>query len=186
MNKSFQSLYTFLQEISGDDTGSAITGQLRRFYDSINQTQSLVCAANGGKLAFLERTATEASTASGATYDLPADFRRMISLKTTVSSTDYTPIPVESSELWDAIDALNLGASDVTQFYHVRGNELLVSPAFSTASNTITYTYRKRVKELSIDNYIDGDVAAMTNAGLTITGTGTTWTNPMEGRFIRV
>lgn len=186
MHKSFQTIYTQLQEISGDDSGSSTSGQLRRFYDWINQTQSIVCATNGGKYAFLEKTATETSTASGSSYDLPADFRRMIALKTTVSTTDYTPIPVHSPELWDAIDAMNLSDSDVTQFYHVRGNHLLVAPAFSSASNTITYTYRKRVKEMSADDYTTGNVAAATNADLTVTGTGTTWTNAMEGRFIRI
>ena len=186
MYQSFQSLYTKLQEMSGDATGSATTGQRRRFEQDINGTQSIITGTRGGKWKFLEATATETTVASQRNYDLPANLKKLLSVTVTVSTTIYQPIVIESNELWDAILAMNLGDSDVAQFVHVRGNELLFMPEPAAASNTITYTYRRRPIELRTDDYTTGNVAAATLVGLTITGTSTVWTAAMVGRFIRI
>ncbi|MEK7578348.1 MAG: hypothetical protein AAB456_01335, partial [Patescibacteria group bacterium] len=186
MNQSFQTLYTKLQEITDNSTGSATAGQRRRFEQDINDTQSIVCAMKGGKWKFLEKTATEASTASGSSFDLPADCRKVISVKVTVGTTDYLPRGIESSKIWDHVDALNFGNSDRSLFWHQRGNDLLVAPAFSSANATITYTYRKRVKEMTADDYSTGSIVSISNAAKALVGTGTTWTNAMEGRWIRI
>lgn len=182
MQKSFNILHSQLQSITGDDSSA----QLTIFKEWINQTNSLVCASKGGRWKFLEKTATETSSASGATYDLAANIRKLISVKTTVGTIDYLPFGIDSPALWDGIDALNLGDSDVTLFWHQRGNDLLVAPAFSSASNTITYTYRKKVKEMQNDDFTTGSVVSATNGSKTITGTGTSWTALMNGRWIRI
>lgn len=140
----------------------------------------------GGRWKFLEKTATETSTASGGSYKLPADARKVISVMTTVSTTNYLPFGIEDPKIWDAVDAMNLGDSDVTLFWHQRGNSLLVAPDFSSASNTIQFTYRKRVKEMTADDYSTGSIVSIANGGTALVGTGTTWTNAMEGRFIRI
>jgi len=57
-------------------------------------------------------------------------------------------------------------------------------PIPSTASQTITYNYRKNVIDLSIADYTTGTLS--TAGTTTITGSGTSWNASMIGKYLQV
>jgi len=59
-------------------------------------------------------------------------------------------------------------------------------PALSSAGNTITVEYHKYPVDMTADDYTTGTITSITNGATTVTGSGTTWTDAMAGRFIRI
>lgn len=101
-----------------------------------------------------------------------------------VGSNVYSPQPVEDPVLWKRILQSQLGVGDRALFYYRQGNQVLLAPTPESNSNTITIRIRKNVADLSVADYTTGTVT-VTNDDNTVTGAGTTFTEPMEGRYLR-
>lgn len=182
--KSFQEIYTELQDTTGDDTDTRLT----IFKRHINDTESLVLADHSWK--FLEKTDTITTAADTDRYTLKADLRKLINVTTTPDNgtTIYRPRPVDDPNYWEYLQSLNINSSDITQYYYQEGNDLLIWPKYSSASKTITVRYRKNVIEMSRDDYTTGTIAAATNGSTTITGNSPSWNGrkPVGEQWIRI
>lgn len=182
--KSFQTLYTDIQNQTGDDSAAFLT-QIKRW---INETQGLALANHKGKIR--EKTATITTAASTARYTLPADCDKILKVTTTPDSgtTVYTPHLVEDPDFWEHLQGLNQSSSLMTEYYYREGNDLLLWPSYSTASKTITVRYRKRVIEMSRADYTTGTITTATLGDETIVGSSTVWTGrkPVGEQWLRI
>lgn len=150
----------------------------------INEGIRYYCTANGGKWWFLERVTTQPTVANQQAYILPQLTRKIMDLYVNVGSNVYSPQPVEDPVLWKRILQSQLGVGDRALFYYRQGNQVLLAPTPESNSNTITIRIRKNVADLSVADYTTGTVT-VTNDDNTVTGAGTTFTEPMEGRYLR-
>ncbi len=183
--KSFQEIYTELQDQSGDNSA----GQLVIFKRHINDTQSTVLGDHSWK--FLETVRNIATEASVGRYTLHADLRKIIGVVTLDSSGQVDQIPelVEDSKFWDRITFRNATASDITQFVYQEGNDMLVWPDFSTAGLNFRIRYRKRVNPMTLDDYSSGNIDSITSGAKALVGAGSpAWNGrkPLQEQWIKI
>lgn len=182
--KSFQTLYEEVQSISGvSDTASTT-----KFKEDINETQELVLGMRQWK--FLEGTATISTSDGIARYEIPQNIDEIKTVTTTPDSgtTVYRPEEVKSREFWDHLQSLNTSSSEITEYWYIEGNDILLYPAYAGNSKTITLSGRLRPVEMTLDDYTTGTITTATNAGTTIVGDSTVWTgqNPVYNQYIRI
>lgn len=104
-------------------------------------------------------------------YNLPFDFSKNKTDTITTGQLKWTPTEVLSRQDWDRLNVFPYTA-DFPSNYFIWNNQLGFYPIPSTAGNTITYNYKRRVTDLTFLDYTTGTVSA-TNASTTITGAGT-------------
>jgi hypothetical protein len=149
-----------------------------------NDSVRTVCSIRSGKWWFLQTTTNIATVASQQGYYVPAGVRKIIDLYTTVGSQVYTPIPIYSSEAWNAILASNLGESDIPMFYYIQGNRVLIAPTPSSTAGTITIRGRKNIPDLTVDDDTV-TVSAIANGATAVTISSGGLVS-MAGKYIRI
>lgn len=122
--------------------------------------------------------------ASTQSYDLPYDIKTIINVYVNVGNIRYQLTESPTRQFWDSLNFVPY-TSDIPQYYFIYNKKLLVFPTPASSSNTITVNYKRRITDLSQADYTTGTVTA-TNLNSTITGSGTTFTPAMVGRWIRV
>lgn len=150
-----------------------------------NDSVKTVCSIRSGKWWFLQ-TVTDVDTVDGQqSYAIPAGIRKLIDIYVTVGTTIYTPIPVYSPEIWNTILAMELGESDVPQYYFVQDNKVLIAPTPATDGYTITFRGRKSIKDLTVADLTTSTVTTIANGGtaMTISAGGLA---SMAGKYIRI
>ena len=136
-----------------------------------------------------EKTKTTTTVAAQQGYQMPADFNWLKSIKVTVGSTVYTPGEEESQEQWDYLNS-QVRSGNIPEAYFVRprfgfgGTEVQLYPIPSSSGNTITLVYEAIDRDLSVSKYSAGTMS-ITNGSATVTGSGTTFTRSMVGRYFR-
>jgi hypothetical protein len=152
----------------------------------INEGKNMIMEDLGKNVT--ERTKTITSVASQATYDLPIKFHRLKSA-TYTSGGQQMPIEiVESQEIWNELQYINTGTSDTITHcfvnYPLGINEATISlfPTPSSASNSLIIVYESKEVDMTEDDYTDGTVT-VTNGDATVTGSSTTFTAGMVGRY---
>lgn len=116
---------------------------------------------------------------------LPYDVDLVESVSVKVGSTTYSPRPSPSKKHWDELHYSTYN-SDTPEFWFVQDGKFALWPNASTAGNTITLHSKIRVPDLNVADYTTGTVDIVTNGNTKITGSGTSWTTPMAGRWIRI
>jgi hypothetical protein len=134
---------------------------------------------------WLQKSDYLTSGANTQFYTLPADCDKVKEVTLTVGSTVYTPMEIVTSEDWADLNR-TAQTSDSPQYFYIFGGQVGFYPALSSAGKTITVKYRRRPTRLSMADYTTGNVSALTNSGFSVTGSGTTWTAPMTGRYIKI
>ena len=154
-----------------------------------NDSIRTICNIRGGKWWFLETTET-ATTSSSENVKIPATIRKLISVTVTVGDTIYRPTPVHDAGTWNQLLSANMGTSDKPIYWYRQGDDLLFVPSPSGATGTVTMRGRLNVADLSVADYTTGTVTSVTGAGAqvypSVVGSGTTWTLPMAGRYMRI
>lgn len=131
------------------------------------------------------------STQIGArAIKLAPNYIRMHSVTATIGSQVHTLVEEESQERFNERLYLNRNSSRPEVYFlrprfGVGGTELLLDPIPSTTSTTITINYAANARDLSQDSYTTGTIS-VTNGSATITGSGTTFTAAMVGRYFYV
>lgn len=101
-----------------------------------------------------------------------------------VGSVKYPLQPIESRYNWEQLNAIQIQASALPQFYFVEQDSFQIWPIpQATYSGVIYYHYRDR--NLSVNDYSTGTIT-VTNGSATITGSGVTFTKAMVGRWFTV
>ena len=134
---------------------------------------------------FLHRLRTLNTEASTTFINLPHDVDQVESVFVTVSSTRYNPIPAPSREFWDRLHYSSY-TSDIPEYWFIYNGQLGLWPKPATASNVISLNCKIRVIDLNTADYTTGTIDIVTNGDETFTGSGTTWTSPMAGRWLRI
>lgn len=170
--------------LSTSDT-TAMTLVDSRMNDSINT----ICNLQGGKLRFLEATKNMDTVASQEAYEIPNKFRKLIDLYVysgsgTSSDTIYTPEMVFDPTLWKRVKQARLGTTDVPRYVYVEDQKFYIQPIPATSSHVITLRGRLNVRPLSIADYTTGTITTLAAQGTAVTGSGTTFTADMVGRYI--
>lgn len=137
-----------------------------------------------------EKTKTTTTVSGQRGYQMPPDFNWLKSIKVAVGSTTYRPDEEESQEQWDYRTQQN-SSGDVPESYFVRprfgfgGTEVQLDPIPSSNGNTITLVYEAIDRDLSASKYTTGTIS-VTNGSATVTGSGTTFTAAMIGRYFQI
>ena len=179
--KSFQELYTELQDVTGDSSAA----QLTIFKRWINDTNRIVSAK--APFLSLEITDTIDTVSSQEGYQIPNTVQSIRSLKITMSGgIIYLPRPVEDPRFWEYLQSARAGTSDVARFYMKQGNQVLLWPKPATSGSEIQIRGRKKMRDLSIADYEDGTIASATSGDETIAGGSTSWAIGTIGNWIRI
>lgn len=157
---------------------------------SINESIRTICNLQGGKLRFLEATKEMETVADQEGYFIPNSFRKLIDLYITIGdqpeSTVYMPEMVFDPTKWKLIKAYRLGTSDTPYFTYVENQKYYIQPIPASSGNIITLRGRLQTRDLTIEDYTTGTIESVTSGGTGVTGSGTTWTQDMVGRYIQI
>jgi len=115
---------------------------------------------------------------------LPAYTQKPQSIYVTVGGYRYSPEEVANRDDWDDMNSVQV-SSDICTNYFVYDNQIQLFPRPSS-SNVITFNARRIQKDLAIADYTTGTIDIVTNGSTLVTGSGTSWTTPMAGRWIRI
>lgn len=130
-------------------------------------------------------------------YQTPIDSIRIIGMtaKTAVGTNTYSPPikEIRSEYEWRLIKTVpNYSSSWITYYYVLGNDEIEVWPVPATnISNGIRYYYQPQDHDLSIEDIISSALSpaqtcTITNADVTVTSTGSTFTNQMAGLWFQL
>lgn len=130
-------------------------------------------------------TGTHTVTVSTKFQPLPYDVDLIESVSITVSGTVHTPDPAPSKKFWDNLH-YTTQTSDSPSYWFVHDGKFGIWPRPSTSGNVIDLNTKIRVPDLNVADYTTGTVDIITNGSPKVTGSGTSWTTPMVGRWLCV
>lgn len=131
---------------------------------------------------FLETNYTQDTVADQQGYYIPVNLAQMRTVTVEDGSTVWPLVEVPTRAAWDQLNVITY-TSDIAQYYYIQNNQVLLFPTPASSGNTITFNYKKRVQKLTVSDYTTGTVA-ITSADQTVTGSGTTFTEAMEGLYL--
>lgn len=142
--------------------------------------------------ATLGGTAVDTSGSQSGTHSVIPQFKtlpqyidRVSSPTVRVGTYTYSPRECPSREMWDRLNTTTI-ASDIPDWWFVYNGKLAFYPRPSTASNVITVNSKQLARDLTVADYTTGGILTAVNGSATITGTGTTFTQSMVGRWLRI
>lgn len=134
---------------------------------------------------FLKKTLSFSTSSGTQDYTLPYDFGQLVDIYSLNGSYRFVLRVIPSREEWDRLNQSTTPMSDYLEACYIQGNTISVWPKpASTTSNAVTITYKRRIVDLSVADYTTGTVA-LTNGSAAVTGSGTSWTSSMAGRWIK-
>ncbi len=172
---------------------------LKNFFGSISQNTSAQNLALGVQMIndterYLlqkyfnnETSFTQLTVSSQQGYKLPPNYSIMKDVTLQVGQLTWTLTEVLSRKEWDQVNFLPYTA-DIPQYYFIYNGEVNIFPIPSSSGNTITFNYKLRATDLSIEDVTAGTVS-VTSGSTTITGAGTGWaltTSINETRWIQI
>jgi len=172
--------------------GRALYGSLTNLQSSANLTLGdqiandryrEVCAMKDWP--FLHRLRTATTVASTTFANLAYDIDQVESVFVTVGTTRYNPKPAPSRQFWDQLH-YSVQTNDTPQYWIAYDGQIGLWPRPSTAGSTISMNSKIRVIDLGVADYTTGSIVSVANGGTAVVGTGTTWTERMAGRWIRM
>ncbi len=123
----------------------------------------------------LTTTATTAISTPGVqAYTIPANISKIKNVTVYVGQLQFLPVPVMTDADWRRLNFLPY-SSDIPNYYYVFGNTINIFPIPSTTGNTISYSYKRNVSDMTYDDYTTPGTISVTSGSTTVTGSGTTW-----------
>lgn len=173
--------YSTLRTLFGRNTLDASSANLTQGDEWMNDEIRRICTS--GDYPFMHKDRTLTTTASTQSKALPYDLDSVSTVKVTVGTVIYSPLPVNSQREWDI---LNFGTytSDAAERYFVKDGTFSLWPIPATSSNTITLNGKLRVADLTTVDDTSRTVVTLANntTALTVSGGLTT---QMVGFWIR-
>lgn len=175
--------YTTLRNLYGSLTNNVESANLTLGDQLINDSiRTILGKSISWK--FLETSATQDTVASQQGYFKPYDCDKIIAIKVANGSVEYMLSQIKSRDDFNLLTDIDLESDYITHFY-VDDRKVLLYPTPDTSGNDITIYYKKRVIDLANADYTTGTIS-VTNASATVTGSGTTFTAAMVGRYLKV
>lgn len=134
-----------------------------------------------------EKTRTASTVASQQNYQVSVDTLFPKTITVTSGTTKYPVEEVESQDSWDHLNLQTM--SGIPRFFFYRpkfgigGGEISLYPT-PDAVYTLTLVSEVTDKDLSASSYTTGTIT-VTNGDATVTGSGTTFSAAMVGRYFR-
>ena len=176
---------TQCQNLSSDST----SGSLTFFKFMMNIGYKYVLAALNRPVT--EKTYSITTVASQQYYYLPPEALFVKTVTFTSGSRTQTMVEEESQENWDRINEVSQTSTFPSLFFirpnfGLSNNQIGFYPKPSTAiTDAITVIAEITDRDLATAKYTTGTIA-VTNASTTITGTGSTFTAAMVGRYFNI
>lgn len=173
--------YTGLRNQFGKLTNNTSTANLVLGDELINDSLRYLTT----KYFFNERTQVVpgGTVASTQAYPLPYNIKTLLNAYIEVGNIRYQLTEAPNRKFWDSLNFVTY-TSDIPQYYYIYNKEFNVFPVPAGSGNAITYNYKIRLRDLNDADYTDGTVT-FTNGDATVTGSGTTFTADMVGRWIQ-
>lgn len=177
--RNFNDVVTDYTTLSKD--GSAANIALGKIL--INQSVKRVL--NMRNWTFNRGSFTDATEEEVSGYPLPYNCERMIGVKIT-NSIDYWPKEVVNRDNWVRLNRTEI-LSDIPERFYIDQitGKLEIYPTPSTADLAMVMYFQKLIIDLSEANYTTGTVTVALKS-TTVTGSGTTFTAAMVGRYIQI
>lgn len=135
---------------------------------------------------YMEETRTGSTAATTTAYQLPENFIRLKALYVTVGTTQYPCTEVFDEDVWRMLQATTQSSnSNYASHVFVRRETFELYPEPSSI-NTYTMIYEAEGKDLQNDDYSTGTITTLANTGTAVTGSSTTFTSAMVGRYFRI
>ena len=161
------------------NTGSTDTDILSFFKRSLGERYQLMLAEFADYQGQIAKTAS--TVANQQYYAYPPGIVDIEDVVITVGSLNYPLEAVGSQARWDSLNAVLIQSGAIPQYFFPRRDDFGIWPIPQDVY-TITLNYHWRDRNLTNDDYTTGTVS-VTNGSATITGSGTTWTAAMVGRW---
>lgn len=177
--------FTGQQTRYGIYTNNTTSGNLTTGVQYMNDSQRDIL----GELdwPFLETVdASQTTVGSQQFYAMPNDLDKLIDVTVTIGSVLWKPRETTSTDHWHKINYAQNVTSNIPQWFYVQGGKLGFWPMPSTSGNVITYTYKKRVIDLSLADYTTGTIVTATTGSSFIVGASTSWNQSMAGSYIQI
>lgn len=176
--------FTSLGTLFGNLTNNSSTANLALGSTLINQATRLILGSKSWP--FLFKTNTFTTTASTQFYNLFPDFNRLLTVTITVGTTVYQPKEAPSREFWEELNRSGTFTSSYPEYFYIFNKQIGFWPTPSTSAYTVTCSYERGQKDLSVADYTTGTIVSIANGATAVTGSGTTFTASMVGRMIRI
>lgn len=178
--KSFTELRNLYGSLSNNTTSSNLTLGDQLINDGIRK---LIGDRNDWP--FLQALASTVTVAGTQFYYLPYNIDKLKTVVVINGNVRYNPTEVADRFTWDSLNTNTNVQSNIPNYYYIYAGQVGFWPIPSTAGLPINFTYTQSVKNLSNADYVTGTITA-TNGSTTITGSGTTFTSGMVGRYLKV
>lgn len=176
--------YTSARNLYGSLTNNTTTSNLTLGDTIMNQYIREVCSMSFN-WDFLEQTFTIPTVASQQNYNLPYNYDRINSLTVTIGTYKYPVKEVPNRAYWDQLQLTTNFTSSYAQWYYIDAGQAYLWPTPSVSTNTIAFNIKIMPKDLTNADYTTGTVS-VTNGSPTVTGSGTTFTAAMVGRYLQL
>lgn len=184
MRDTFGRLIKTAQDYCIDDSTSSTTGLtdtstfLKR---ELNNTVSVVqTKLKNYKTQPLPKTMT---TVDGQVYyHKPASIMNIVSAKVTIGDRDYPLTVIHSQKKWDKLQSVDFPSFTIPTYIFPRRDDFGIYPT-PTDANTLTLVGNFVPKRMTASDYTTGTIA-ITNGAVAVTGTDTTFTSSMVGRWL--
>ena len=178
---SYQEIYTQAQDLVQDYSSDALVFLKR----NVNIGQQILETELGSY--YTEETYSATTVASTGSYDTPADLVKVKHAYLTVDTTQYNLEQIYDEDLWQKMKASMISSyNDAPTHIFVRRDSFEIFPGSETAGYTLTVRYEAGGKQLQYDDYTDGTITTLANGAAAITGSGTTFTAAMAGRYFKI
>lgn len=127
---------------------------------------------------------TASTVADQQYYSNPVGTVSIAGITVTVGSVQYVLDPVYGQRQWDLLNALQIQPTAIPQFFFAREYDFGIWPIPQDVY-TITFNGFNRDRDLTVVDYTAGSVAVIAGS-TTLTGTSTTFTPAMVGRWFSI
>lgn len=183
---TFQELYELWQQLTSDDNSTNLTLGKTLIRQGISAVQSTLGRYWNEETRTFTTLTDAISGTSNQAYRLPENFRQLSDFYVTVGTTQYRADVIQDPELWREINSTTTQTtSNYVEFVFIKNDRIELWPIPSSAS-TATIVYRTIDKQLLNANYSTGTITTLANGGVAVTGSGTTFTSAMVGRYFKI
>ena len=171
--------YTTARNLYGSLTNNTSTTNLTLGDILINNSIRRVTSSHNWP--FLEKTSTLKTVASQNYVDLPQNVEKLYTFYVDIDDQLYQATELASK---DDFDSLGITCEcSYPLYYHVFDRKIYFWPTPSTADYDVVITYKQRITDLDTADYTTGTLAITTSTAA-VTGSGTTFTADMVGRYL--
>lgn len=148
-----------------------------------NATRDLLAERNWD---FLEQTFSIPSVSQQQFYNNLSNMDTIKSVISKIGTTQYYPKEVPSWGFWQSLNESTSYYSDISEWWVQFNGQIGIWPTPSSTAAAFTVTGEQKVIDLGVADYVTGTISGIVSNGTVVTGSGTTWSTAMAGRWIQI